>query len=86
MTSVEDLIQALDKPEGLFGAALDVTDPEPLPDNHPLWSHSKVIITPHQSGNTENEMDIATEICLENIRRIERGGNLVNQVDFIRGY
>lgn len=82
----EELITALDKPDGLFGAALDVTDPEPLPDNHPLWSHPKVIITPHQSGNTEGEMDIAAEICLENVKRIEKGESLVNQVDFTRGY
>lgn len=82
----EDLLNALDKPDGLFGAALDVTDPEPLPDKHPLWTHPKVIVTPHQSGNTEGEMDIATQICLENVRRIEKGQNVVNEVDFTRGY
>lgn len=65
---------------------MDVTDPEPLPNGHPLWSHPKVIITPHQSGNTEGEMDIATEICLENAKRIGRGENVVNEVNFTRGY
>jgi phosphoglycerate dehydrogenase-like enzyme len=76
----------LDKKDGLFGAALDVTDPEPLPDNHPLWTHPKVIITPHVSGNTEGEMDIACDILLENVRRLEEGEGVVNEVDFGRGY
>jgi len=76
----------LDKKDGLFGAALDVTDPEPLPDNHPLWTHPKVIITPHVSGNTEGEMDIACDILLENVRRLEMGEGVVNEVDFGRGY
>lgn len=43
------LCEALDNGH-LFGAALDVTEPEPLPDNHPLWSKDRVIITPHISG------------------------------------
>lgn len=83
---VDDLITALDKKDGLFGAALDVTDPEPLPDNHPLWTHPKVIITPHVSGNTEGEMDITVEILVENVRRLESGEGVVNEVDFSRGY
>lgn len=86
LTCAEDLIKALDKPDGLFGAALDVTDPEPLPPKHPLFTHPKVIVTPHQSGNTEGEMDIATQICLENLKRIEKGDKVVNEVDFTRGY
>jgi phosphoglycerate dehydrogenase-like enzyme len=77
---------ALDKKDGLFGAALDVTDPEPLPDNHPLWTHPKVVITPHVSGNTEGEMDIACDILVENVRRLEAGEGVVNEVDFGRGY
>ena len=49
--NTDDLIEALDK--GLIrGAALDVTDPEPLPDGHPLWKAKNVIITPHVSGNS----------------------------------
>ena len=63
-----------------------MTDPEPLPDNHPLWTHPKVIITPHVSGNTEGEMDIACDILLENVRRLEGGEGVVNEVDFGRGY
>jgi phosphoglycerate dehydrogenase-like enzyme len=63
-----------------------VTDPEPLPDNHPLWTHPKVVITPHVSGNTEGEMDIACDILVENVRRMEEGQGVVNEVDFGRGY
>ncbi|MGC9329835.1 MAG: NAD(P)-dependent oxidoreductase, partial [Candidatus Hinthialibacter sp.] len=45
----DDLIQALED-QTIAGAALDVTDPEPLPADHPLWKMDKVIITPHVSG------------------------------------
>jgi phosphoglycerate dehydrogenase-like enzyme len=86
LTYLDDLIAALDRKDSLFGAALDVTDPEPLPDKHPLWTHPKVIVTPHVSGNTEGEMDIATQICVENVRRISEGEKVVNGVDFTRGY
>lgn len=63
-----------------------MTDPEPLPDKHPLWSHHKCIITPHLSGDTEGEFDIAADILLENVARIERGEKPVNQVNVQRGY
>src|SRR5262249_58045101 len=47
----DDLLKALD--EGLiWGAGLDVTDPEPLPLNHPLWTHPRVIVTPHTAGGS----------------------------------
>ena len=63
-----------------------MTDPEPLPDAHPLWSHPKCIITPHLSGDTEGEFDIAADILLENVGRIDKGERPVNQVDVKRGY
>ncbi|WVR07904.1 hypothetical protein IAU60_004947 [Kwoniella sp. DSM 27419] len=82
----DDLMAALEAPNGLWGAALDVTDPEPLPSGHALWSHPKVVITPHTSGNTEGEMDIAAEIALTNARRIAEGKEVINRVRFDRGY
>ncbi|OCF39667.1 oxidoreductase [Kwoniella heveanensis CBS 569] len=82
----DDLLAALDAPKGLFGAALDVTDPEPLPANHPIWSHPKVVITPHTSGNTEGEMDIAAEIALYNAKKLAKGEAVINRVKFDRGY
>ncbi|WVQ75735.1 hypothetical protein IAR50_005366 [Cryptococcus sp. DSM 104548] len=80
----DDLLTALDS--HLFGAAIDVTDPEPLPADHPLWSHPKCIVTPHLSGNTEGEMDVAAEVLLENARRMAEGREIVNRVWWERGY
>ncbi len=50
----EDLIAALDSGQ-LSAAMLDVTDPEPLPPDHPLWAHPKVIVTPHVACQTRAE-------------------------------
>ena len=47
----DDLLAALESGQ-LSGAVLDVTDPEPLPDGHPLWSHPRVILTPHVASMT----------------------------------
>ncbi|MDO4537927.1 MAG: D-2-hydroxyacid dehydrogenase [Coriobacteriales bacterium] len=68
----------------LRGAALDVTDPEPLPADHPLWSEPRCIITPHQSGGAFGKCD-ATEdricaVCCENIRRFVAGEPLTHRV------
>lgn len=54
LISTEDLLAALDSGE-IAGAALDVTEPEPLPDDHPLWKDPRVVITPH-IANTRNSM------------------------------
>lgn len=70
------------------GAALDVTDPEPLPPEHSLWHAPNTILTPHVSGllsqpeNFERVMDI----CEENLRRFLAGQSLLNQVDRDTGY
>lgn len=82
----EELAAALDVPGHLLGAAVDLTDPEPLPDNHPLWSHPKLLITPHLSGDTEGELNIAVDIFLANAQRIAEGKPVYNNVDFARGY
>lgn len=63
-----------------------MTDPEPLPDNHPLYSHPKVILTPHLSGDTEGEMEIAAQVFMANVERKRRGEGVLNGVDLIRGY
>ena len=77
---------ALDALGGLFGAALDVTDPEPLPDNHPLWTHPKCLVTPHLAGDVEGEFEIGTDIMLANAEKIRKGEPLFNEVDFEKGY
>ena len=82
----EDILTALDAPKGLFGAALDVTDPEPLPEGHALFTHPKCIVTPHLSGDTEREYEIAADIALENAERIRKGEKVVNLIDPAKGY
>jgi len=65
------------------GATLDVTDPEPLPADHPLWSFENVQITPHNAGNTPKYYDRLADILATNLRRMEETGaaeGLVNQV------
>lgn len=79
------LIDALER--GLIkGAALDVTDPEPLPAEDPLWSAPNVLITPHISGASDAYADRAFQLLIENIKRKRGGGQLINEVDRERGY
>jgi len=69
--------------EDIRGATLDVTDPEPLPADHPLWSFDNVRITPHNAGNTPKYYDRLADILAENLRRMEQTGaveGLENQV------
>jgi phosphoglycerate dehydrogenase-like enzyme len=68
------------------GAALDVTDPEPLPADDALWTAPNVLITPHVSGSTDVYADRAFEVMRENVRRLRGGKGLVNEVDRKRGY
>ncbi|MBV9848559.1 MAG: D-2-hydroxyacid dehydrogenase [Armatimonadetes bacterium] len=73
--------------EGRLGAALlDVTDPEPLPDGHPLWAMENVFITPHYSGSHPGYGERADRIFLENLRRYLASEPLVNVVDKQEGY
>lgn len=67
----------------LFGAALDVTDPEPLPADHPLWREPNVIITPHISGrfSLPKTLDNIVEIFIHNLKRYAAGQAPDNQVD-----
>jgi glyoxylate/hydroxypyruvate reductase A len=78
-----DLLGALDEGQ-LAEAVLDVTDPEPLPQDDPLWSHPRVRITPHIASMTQ--ADTAARVTIENLRRFERGEPLVGWVDRARGY
>jgi phosphoglycerate dehydrogenase-like enzyme len=68
------------------GAGLDVTDPEPLPDGHPLWSMDNVIITPHTAGGSPGDEDRIHALFLKNIVRYIGGQELINRVDPVRGY
>lgn len=78
------LLSALDS--GIVSAAgLDVTDPEPLPADHPLWQSKNVLITPHVSGRGGNR-DRHVVLTRENIFRFLAGEALYNVVDPDRGY
>ena len=78
-----DILRALD--EGtLAGATLDVFAQEPLPPSSPLWSHSKVTITPHNAGDISPRV-FAPHIVMQ-LDRFERGLPLDNLVDRTRGY
>lgn len=70
----------------LRGAGLDVTDPEPLPPDHPLWREASVIITPHVAADAELTEDRVLAILEENIRRFGAGEALANIVDKRAGY
>ncbi|MDH3615452.1 MAG: D-2-hydroxyacid dehydrogenase [Gammaproteobacteria bacterium] len=69
----------------IAGAGLDVTDPEPLPADHPLWQLDNVIITPHVAGRG-GERDRHFTLLNENLRRYAAGERLLNVVDPARGY
>jgi glyoxylate/hydroxypyruvate reductase len=79
----EDLIKALDSGQ-LSYAALDALWPEPLPRESPLWSHPKITVMPHVARRP-TVLQLATEI-VANIRSIEGGGRLLQEVDTNLGY
>jgi len=78
------LIGALDRKQ-VAAAGLDVTDPEPLPKGHPLWSRN-VIITPHSAGQSPGGFRRRHEVFRENLRRFAAGELLLNIVDKSVGY
>ena len=80
-----DLVEAL-KNNKIAGAGLDVTDPEPLPPDHPLWKAPNVIITPHVAGNSDLGSDAQIQVVRENLRRYAAGETMLSVVDISRGY
>jgi phosphoglycerate dehydrogenase-like enzyme len=83
--NAESLLRALQ--EGwIAGAGLDVTDPEPLPAESPLWTLPNVILSQHTSGSSPHNADRITAIFLDNLARFRRGEPLRNVVDKTLGY
>ena len=81
----DDLLAALN--EGLlWGAGLDVTDPEPLAKEHPLWRHPRCVVTPHTAGGSPRRADRIVDTFCENLRRMRDGRPLVALIDKQKGY
>lgn len=85
IVNTNDLIKALNDGE-IAGAALDVFEEEPLPDDHPLWDMGNVIMTAHMSGDFIGWRRALTDQFLENFDRWHRGEELFNQVNKALGY
>jgi phosphoglycerate dehydrogenase-like enzyme len=81
----DDLVAAL-KSGQLAGAGLDVTEPEPLPADHPLWQLPNVIITPHVAATSDRVFARVFLLAEENTRRYVAGERLLSVVDTARGY
>jgi phosphoglycerate dehydrogenase-like enzyme len=71
---------------GIGGAALDVTDPEPLPDGHPLWSEPRALITPHAANPGAAQLPRLCSFLADNIQRYADGRPLQGLVDLDAGY
>ncbi|SNR25160.1 D-2-hydroxyacid dehydrogenase [Halorubrum vacuolatum] len=72
VVDTDALVSAL-RSNRIRSAALDVTDPEPLPEDHPLWGLTNVTITPHNAGHTPAYFDRVTDILAENVDRLSAG-------------
>lgn len=70
----------------ISGAALDVVDPEPLPENHPLWEAPGVVLTPHNAGDYPEHRQSLVDVFIDNVERYRRGDQLLNLIDKIAGY
>jgi phosphoglycerate dehydrogenase-like enzyme len=81
----DDLVKALQAGE-IGGAGLDVTEPEPLPEGHPLWSLPNCIITPHVGNTPEMAKPLLAERITANVRRWAQGEPLIGPVDRALGY
>ena len=84
-TVTADLVAALENGQ-IAGVGLDVTDPEPLPEGHPLWTMPRVIISPHAAGRSDRSRDRLFLLVEENLRRYVAGEPMLSVVDVERGY
>jgi phosphoglycerate dehydrogenase-like enzyme len=81
----DDLLAALDAGT-IGGAGLDVTDPEPLPDDHPLWLHPRCLITPHVGNTPRMAVPLLSARVTANVERWAQGRALLGPVDVSAGY
>jgi phosphoglycerate dehydrogenase-like enzyme len=85
LVDTDALVDAL-RSGSIAGAALDVTDPEPLPGDHPLWTLPNVLITPHVATPPEAERRHFAARVRENVRRLAAGEDLEGLIDPEGGY
>jgi phosphoglycerate dehydrogenase-like enzyme len=81
----DDLVEAL-RDGVIGGAGLEVTDPEPLPDDHPLWRLENCLITPHSGTTPEMARPLLAARVEANVRRFAAGQELIGPVDLDAGY
>lgn len=82
----EDLLEALEENK-ISQAALDVFEEEPLPKEHTLWEHERVLVTPHIAGQVYRQLDYVYPIFIENLKAYLRNQEFpYNFVDFSQGY
>lgn len=85
LVKTPDLVAAL-KAGNMAGACLDVTDPEPLPADHELWTFPNVIITSHISARSQYNRSRSFEVWVENVKRFANGWPMLNMVDLELGF
>jgi D-2-hydroxyacid dehydrogenase (NADP+) len=79
------LVKAMDE-KRLAGAGVDVTDPEPLPKEHPLWKFPNAIITPHIAGRSDQDAGRMVGTIKENLKRFVEGKPMIHVVNKQKGY
>jgi phosphoglycerate dehydrogenase-like enzyme len=85
LIDTDALVEALGA-GSIGGAALDVTDPEPLPEGHPLWTEPRVLITPHAANPPDALIRRLAERVEENVARYVSGKDLAGVIDVEAGY
>lgn len=85
LIDTDALVDALAS-NSIGGAGLDVTDPEPLPDGHPLWALPNAIVTPHDSNPPQRRVAAFADHVAANVARFSSGQDLIAKVDRNSGY
>jgi phosphoglycerate dehydrogenase-like enzyme len=85
IVDTDALVEAL-RTGTIGGAALDVVEPEPLPDDHALWRFGNVIITPHTACSREHSLELFAARLRENLARFRAGAELLGVIDMESGY
>src|SRR5919199_668888 len=85
LVDTDALVEAL-AAESIGGAALDVTEPEPLPEGHPLWTEPRALITPHAANPPDALARALAQRIEENVARFKAGESLIGVVDVDSGY